>query len=82
MEGLAFHRFYFDRLSARNPGQTTMCDARARVFGDVGVVSYVRLTQRVNDGAASTTGYAETRVWHRHGDRWRHVHFHRSKMGE
>jgi hypothetical protein len=82
VEGLAFHRFYFDRLSARNPGQVTMCDARVRLLGDVGVVSYVRLIQRVTDGSAATTGFAETRVWQRQGERWRHVHFHRSKLGE
>src|SRR5262245_18372683 len=82
VEGLAFHRFYFDRLSARNPGQTTMCDARVRLMGDVAVVSYVRLNQKVNDGMASTAGFAESRVWQRQGERWRLVHFHRSKLGE
>lgn len=82
VEGLAFHRFYFDRLSARNPGQATMADARVRLIGDVAIVSYVRLNQKVADGLATTTGFAETRIWQRQGERWRHVHFHRSKLGE
>lgn len=82
VEGLAFHRFYFDRLSARHPGQTTMADARVRLLGDVAVVNYVRLNQKVADGQATTMGFAETRVWQRQGERWRHVHFHRSRLGE
>jgi calcium/calmodulin-dependent protein kinase (CaM kinase) II len=50
-------------------------------MGDVAVVAYVRLNQRVDgQGAPRETGVAETRVWQRQGGRWRHVHFHRSPL--
>jgi calcium/calmodulin-dependent protein kinase (CaM kinase) II len=48
-------------------------------MGDVAVVTYVRLTQRIDeDGQAATVACEETRVWHRRDGRWQHVHFHRS----
>jgi calcium/calmodulin-dependent protein kinase (CaM kinase) II len=82
VEGLPFHRFYFDLGGIRGRHQTTLCSPRVRLLGDVAVVAYVRLVQRVGpDGAALTVASAETRVWQRHDGRWRHVHFHRSALG-
>jgi calcium/calmodulin-dependent protein kinase (CaM kinase) II len=82
VEGLGFHRFYFDLGGVRGRHQTTMCSPRVRVMGDVAVVAYVRLIQRVGpEGSAVTTASSETRVWHRHDGRWHHVHFHRSALG-
>jgi calcium/calmodulin-dependent protein kinase (CaM kinase) II len=50
-------------------------------MGDVAVVTYLRLNQRRSEsGGPATTGFAETRVWHRKDGRWRHVHFHRSPL--
>jgi calcium/calmodulin-dependent protein kinase (CaM kinase) II len=81
VEGMAFHRFYFDLGGVRGRHQTTMCSPRVRLLGDVAVVAYVRLIQRVGpDGAAVTVASAETRVWQRRDGRWRHVHFHRSAL--
>jgi calcium/calmodulin-dependent protein kinase (CaM kinase) II len=81
VEGLDFHRFYFDIGSFRSQHRTTMCSPHVRVLGDVAVVAYVRLNQRVGDNAAPVTvGFEETRVWHRQDGRWRHVHFHRSPL--
>jgi calcium/calmodulin-dependent protein kinase (CaM kinase) II len=81
VEGLAFHRFYFDLGGIRGRHQTTMAAPRVRVMGDVAVIAYVRLIQRVGpDGAALTVATAETRVWQRSEGRWRHVHFHRSAL--
>jgi calcium/calmodulin-dependent protein kinase (CaM kinase) II len=82
VEGLAFHRFYFDLGGVRGRHQTTLCAPRVRLMGDVAVVSYARLVQKVGaDGAAVTVTTNETRVWQRQDGRWRHVHFHRSSVG-
>ena len=79
--GLAFHRYYFDLGGIRGRHQTTMCNPHVRIMGDVAVIAYMRLIQRIGpDGNAITVGNAETRVWQRIDGRWRHVHFHRSMM--
>jgi hypothetical protein len=82
VEGTAFHKFYFDLGGVRGRHQTTMASPRVRLMGDVAVIAYVRLVQKVgNDGAPTTAASAETRVWQRRDGRWRHVHFHRSPVG-
>jgi ketosteroid isomerase-like protein len=79
--GLDFHRFYFDLGGVRGRHQTTMAAPHVRVMGDVAVVCYARLVQRVGpEGDAVTVASTETRVWQRKDGRWRHVHFHRSPM--
>ena len=79
VEGLEFHRFYFDLGGVRGKHQTTMCAPRVRVMGDAAVVCYARLVQRLGgDGQPQTLATTETRVWQRREGRWRHVHFHRS----
>lgn len=78
--GLDFHRFYFDAGSVPGRHQTTMCHPHVRVMGDVGVVSYTRLVQKVLAGAPITAASTETRVWQRVEGAWRHVHFHRTGM--
>src|SRR5713101_4697001 len=66
VEGLEFHRFYFQLEGVKGSHNTTMCSPRARLMGDVAVISYVRLSQRVaSDGSPITSGFAETRVWQR-----------------
>jgi calcium/calmodulin-dependent protein kinase (CaM kinase) II len=81
VEGLAFHRFYFNLGGAKGEHNTTMASPRVRLMGDVAVVTYVRLNQRVDgQGAPQVSAAEETRVWQRQGDRWRHVHFHRSSV--
>ena len=81
VEGLAFHRFYFDLGGIRGRHQTTMCNPHVRIMGDVAVIAYVRLVQRLDlDGNPVTMGNAETRIWQRIDGRWRHVHFHRSML--
>src|SRR5438067_13389571 len=83
IEGLAFHRFYFDLAGVKGPHQTTMAAPRVRLLGDVGLVTYVRLVQRVGtDGAPRTQAFEETRLWQRSDGRWRHIHFHRSALGK
>jgi len=81
VEGMPFHHFYFHLGGARGHHHTTLCAPHVRLMGDVAVVSYVRLNQRVrDDGAPYTTGFEETRVWQRQDGRWKHVHFHRSPV--
>jgi calcium/calmodulin-dependent protein kinase (CaM kinase) II len=81
VEGLSFHRYFFDLGGIRGRHQTTMCSPRVRLMGDVAVVAYVRLIQRLGpEGTAVTVATAETRVWQRLEGHWRHVHFHRSAL--
>ncbi len=78
--GLQFHKFYFDLGPAKGPRQVTMASPHVRVMGDVAIVSYVRLNQKLDaSGAMTTAAFEETRVWQRRDGKWRHVHFHRSK---
>ena len=79
--GMEFHRFYFHLGAATAPFNTTMASPQVRVMGDVAVVSYVRLNQRVSaDGVPSTRAVEETRVWQKQNGVWKHVHFHRSVL--
>jgi ketosteroid isomerase-like protein len=81
VEGLAFHRFYFDLGGIRGRHHTTMAVPKVRVMGDVGVVTYTRLVQRISpEGLPITTASAETRIWRRSNGQWKHVHFHRSPL--
>src|SRR5437588_12781249 len=81
VEGLAFHRFYFDLGGVKGAHLTTMCAPRVRVMGDVAVVACIRLNQRLGPNREPvTTAVQETRVWHRQDGKWRHVHFHRSPL--
>jgi calcium/calmodulin-dependent protein kinase (CaM kinase) II len=82
VEGMEFHRFYFELGGARKPNCTTMSQPHVRLMGDVAVVSYLRLNQRVDaEGRPSTGVVEETRVWQKLAGQWRHVHFHRSPPG-
>lgn len=80
--GLDFHRFYFDLGASEGPRTTTMSAPHVRVMGDAAVISYTRLTQRLDaSGSPTTTESQETRVWRLENGEWRHVHFHRSSAG-
>lgn len=79
--GLDFHRFYFDLGGVRGKHQTTMCSPHVRIMGDVAVVCYARVIQKIGrEGEAVTLTTTETRVWQRRDGRWRHVHFHRTAV--
>ena len=81
VEGLAFHRFYFDLGGIRGRNNTSMVSPKVRVLGDVAVLSYVRLVQRLSpDGPPITAAGTETRVWQRQHGKWKHVHFHRTAL--
>jgi ketosteroid isomerase-like protein len=79
VEGMEFHRFYFQLPGATAPFNTTMASPHVRLMGDVAVISYVRLNQRLaGDGSPITRAVEETRVWQKQNGVWKHVHFHRS----
>jgi calcium/calmodulin-dependent protein kinase (CaM kinase) II len=80
VEGMDFHRFYFELGGAAGPHNVTMSSPKVLLLGaDAAVLSYVRLTQRLNETHAPVTAVSEeTRVWQRRDGAWRHVHFHRS----
>lgn len=82
VEGLEFHQFYFKLGGARRQHNTTICAPSARVIGDVGVVAFTRLNQRIGaDGSPYTQAFLETRIWQRQEGKWKHIHFHRSLAG-
>jgi calcium/calmodulin-dependent protein kinase (CaM kinase) II len=81
VEGMDFHRFYFDLGGVKGANRTAMIGPHVRVMGESAVVSYVRLNQRLNpERLPVTTGFQETRVWQRQSGRWKHVHFHRTPL--
>lgn len=83
VEGMDFHRFYFEMKSSGRAKQSTITSPRVRLLGeDVAVVTYVRLLQRTTDDGSTTTACEETRIWQRQEGTWKNVHFHRSKCGE
>src|SRR5438552_12702204 len=47
VEGLAFHQFYFNLGGVKGAHQTMMLAPHVRVMGDVAVVAYIRLDQRL-----------------------------------
>ncbi len=77
--GMPFHKFYFDLPSSGGPRQSSISSPHVRVMGDVAVVSYIRLVQKLDANKDPVTAAVEeTRVWQKQGKGWKHVHFHRS----
>lgn len=78
VSGMPFHKFYFDLPGSGTPRQSSISSPHVRIIGDVGIVSYVRLVQKLDaNGSPVTACVSETRVWRSEGDAWKHVHFHR-----
>lgn len=78
VQGMGFHKFYFDAPATRTRAKTTLASPHVRVMENVAVVSYVRLIQLQGEQVDETRAFEETRVWHKTKDGWKHVHFHRS----
>lgn len=79
VQGLEFHKYYFDLEGAPARRHTTLASPHVRMLGpDAGVVSYIRLIQKLDGSAPVTVAVEETRVWQRIDGHWKHVHFHRS----
>jgi len=85
VEGLPFHEFYF-KLGGTKPAVVptiTLASPHVRLLGeDAAVVSYMRMTQKLDEAGRPITALCEeTRVWQRIDGAWKHVHFHRSLPG-
>ena len=79
VEGLDFHRFYFNLGKPDGARHTTMVDPRVRMLGEnAALVTCIRLVQAETPSCPTTQRAEETRVWLRRDGHWRHVHFHRS----
>uniref|UniRef100_A0AAZ3QPB1 calcium/calmodulin-dependent protein kinase n=2 Tax=Oncorhynchus TaxID=8016 RepID=A0AAZ3QPB1_ONCTS len=80
VEGMDFHRFYFDNLLSKNskPIHTTILNPHVHLIGeDAACIAYIRLTQFVDGtGRPCSSQSEETRVWHRRESKWQNVHFH------
>ncbi|KAJ8400083.1 hypothetical protein AAFF_G00401220 [Aldrovandia affinis] len=80
VEGMDFHRFYFENLLSKNskPIHTTILNPHVHLIGeDAACVAYIRLTQFVDgQGRPRSSQSEETRVWHRRDSKWQNVHFH------
>ena len=87
VEGLPFHEFYFKLGgSGAKPAVTptiTLASPNVRLLGeDAAVVSFMRMTQKLDEAGRPITALCEeTRVWQRIDGAWKHVHFHRSLPG-
>jgi ketosteroid isomerase-like protein len=83
VEGMPFHKFYFELEGSEAKRQSTICSPHLRVMGDVAVITYIRLVQKAEPGGSpESSACEETRVWQQQqNDRWQHVHFHRSPVG-
>ncbi|XP_051767075.1 calcium/calmodulin-dependent protein kinase type II subunit beta isoform X3 [Ctenopharyngodon idella] len=80
VEGMDFHRFYFENLLSKNskPIHTTILNPHVHLIGeDAACIAYIRLTQFVDgQGRPRSSQSEETRVWHRRDSKWQNVHFH------
>ncbi|XP_031663003.1 calcium/calmodulin-dependent protein kinase (CaM kinase) II beta 1 isoform X9 [Oncorhynchus kisutch] len=80
VEGMDFHRFYFENLLSKNskPIHTTILNPHVHLIGeDAACIAYIRLTQFVDgQGHPRSSQSEETRVWHRREAKWQNVHFH------
>ncbi|XP_075072747.1 calcium/calmodulin-dependent protein kinase type II subunit gamma isoform X2 [Mixophyes fleayi] len=80
VEGMDFHKFYFDNLLSKNtkPIHTTILNPHVHVIGeDAACIAYIRLTQYIDaQGRPRTTQSEETRVWYRRDGKWLNVHYH------
>lgn len=88
VEGLDFHRFYFDVANSRAENQLSvksMTILRPAVHvhnNDLATIAYVCLLQTLNSyDSPMTIQTEETRIWQRKYQKWQCVHTHRSSNG-
>lgn len=82
VEGLGFHKLYFDAANAVDvsPAKNAMAQnhivrPHVRLMGRSALIEYTRLVQTPGE----TLEFSETRVWERQNGQWKNVHFHRSR---
>jgi len=79
--GLPFHKYYFDLPGDGSPRQSTIAAPNIRVLGDIAIVCYARLVQKLDSSGSPVTATAdETRIWQKQNGVWKHIHFHRSPV--
>ncbi|XP_064640890.1 calcium/calmodulin-dependent protein kinase type II delta chain-like isoform X22 [Lineus longissimus] len=83
MEGMDFHKFYFDNVLSKNNKaiNTSILNPTVHLLGDDSAcIAYVKLTQYIDSsvGAARTAQSEETRIWQKIDGKWMNVHLHRS----
>ncbi|XP_069171836.1 calcium/calmodulin-dependent protein kinase type II alpha chain isoform X8 [Procambarus clarkii] len=82
VEGLEFHKFYFDNVLGKNckAVNTMILNPHVHLLGDdAACIAYIQLTQYMDkQGQAHTQQSEETRVWHRRDHKWQCMHFHRT----
>jgi calcium/calmodulin-dependent protein kinase (CaM kinase) II len=82
VEGLEFHKFYFDNLKPLRSNNTnvSIVNPYVHLLGeDAAAIAYVKVVQSIDkNGIPHTEQSEETRIWHRRDGRWVNVHFHRS----
>ncbi|XP_037128470.1 calcium/calmodulin-dependent protein kinase type II subunit gamma isoform X8 [Syngnathus acus] len=80
VEGMDFHKFYFDNLLSKNskPVHTTILNPHVHLMGEeAACIAYIRLTQYMDgQGHPRSCQSEETRVWQRRDAKWLNVHFH------
>ncbi|XP_027042895.1 calcium/calmodulin-dependent protein kinase type II delta chain-like isoform X1 [Pocillopora damicornis] len=80
VEGLEFHKFYFDNLLGKRatPVNTTILSPHVHMLGDeAACICYVRLQQFISSaGVPLTRQTEETRVWQKKSGHWINVHLH------
>lgn len=81
VEGLDFHKYYFDNMSKNQsaPTNTTILSPHVILLSEESAcIGYIRLIQKMSDGKAITVQSEETRIWQKKGAHWLCVHFHKS----
>jgi calcium/calmodulin-dependent protein kinase (CaM kinase) II len=83
VEGIEFHRFYFDNFSAVSKSKTanvTIHNPQVHLLGDdAASICYIKVTQTLDKQSVPQTAQSEeTRIWQRRDGRWQNVHYHRS----
>jgi calcium/calmodulin-dependent protein kinase (CaM kinase) II len=81
IEGLDFHRFYFDNAS-KSYKASNMCILNPHVHllgDDAACIAYTTLSQHLDkSGVPLSKQMEETRVWQKRDGKWQNVHIHRS----
>lgn len=81
IEGLEFHKFYFDLPSAGvTKIKENITQPSTKIYGEVAIICYRRLTQIYIQDLLEpkTLNSMETRIWKKADNDWKLIHFHRS----
>lgn len=77
VHGVEWHRQFFNQGGHLGEHQYRIEDPEVRMFGENSAYVCYR---RVVTTEKETLTFLETRIWERIGNKWRHVHFHRTQI--